>query len=136
MSRTLHRIHDNEAKIPADQDSMSTAELLERLTFSIFSEVDNLEGGEYTNRKPAITSLRRNLQRIYLRHLSNIALGRTSAPEDCQTIAYAQISELADRMEKLLNSNVKLDSYTRAHLQLSANRIRKVEDAKLSIASP
>ena len=135
-SRTLHRIHDNEAKIPADQDAMSTAELLDRLTRSIFSEVDNLEGGEYTNRKPGITSLRRNLQRIYLRKLSNIALGRTGTPEDCQTIAYVQISELADRMEKLLNSNVTLDSYSRAHLKESATRIRKVVDAKLSIPAP
>lgn len=135
-SDTLSRLHDHEYKISAEKDTMTTAELIDRLTQSIFSEVKNLEPKEYTNRQPAIGSLRRNLQRIYLRRLSRIALGRTSVPEDCQTIAYAQLIDLADHMEKLLNSNITLDSYTRAHLLESANRIRKVVDARITLAFP
>ena len=113
-SDVLSRMHDNEAKLPADQDALTSAELIERLTHSIFSEVENLEPGEYTNRKPAITSLRRNLQRLYLKRLANIAMGRMFAPQDCQTVAYAELLALAERMEKLLNSNITLDSYSRA----------------------
>ena len=135
-THTLSRIHDNELKVPADQDAMTTAELIERLTHSIFSEVEELEPGEYTSRKPAITSLRRSLQRQFLRQVSYIALGRTGAPDDCQTIAYAELLSLADRAEKLLNSNINLDSYTRAHLLESANRIRKIAEARLTISSP
>ena len=85
---------------------------------------------------PAITSLRRNLQRIYLKQLSNIALGRAGAPQDCQTIAYAQLADLNRRMNKLLDSKVKLDSYTRAHLEESSARITKVLDARLSLSRP
>ncbi|MCH2128756.1 MAG: zinc-dependent metalloprotease [Pirellulaceae bacterium] len=135
-SDVLSRMHDNEAKLPTDQDAFTSAELIERLTHSIFSEVENLEPGEYTNRKPAITSLRRNLQRLYLKRLANIAMGRMFAPQDCQTVAYAELLALAERMEKLLNSNITLDSYSRAHLLESSSRIGKVADARLNLFSP
>src|SRR6185436_8638921 len=59
---TLERIHDTEAKAPADVDVLTTAELIERLTKSIFAELETIKEGEYTNRKPAVSSLRRNLQ--------------------------------------------------------------------------
>ena len=98
--------------------------------------MENLEPGEYTNRKPAITSLRRNLQRLYLKRLANIAMGRMFAPQDCQTVAYAELLALAERMEKLLNSNITLDSYSRAHLLESSSRIGKVADARLNLFSP
>ena len=74
---TLDRLHDTELKVPADQDALTTAELLDRLTKAIFAEVDKMPEGEYTNRKPAISSLRRNLQRDYLKRLSELAMGRT-----------------------------------------------------------
>jgi len=132
----LERIHDTELKASADQDVLTTAELIERLTKSIFSELDTVKDGDFTNRKPAISSLRRGLQREYLRSLSNLAMGRTSAPDDCQTIAFADLSSLESRIDQMLKSNVKLDSYSRAHLVESASRIRKVLEADLSLYSP
>lgn len=135
-SLTLSRIHDNELKLPADQEAMTTAELIEGLTQSIFAEVDSIEGGEYTNRKPAINSLRRNLQRMFLKRISNIALGRTGAPQDCQTVAYAVLVSLQERIEKLLAGEVALDSYSRAHLQETAVRIGKVLEARLTLTGP
>jgi hypothetical protein len=110
--------------------------LIERLTKSVFSELGSLDEGDFTNRKPAISSLRRNLQREYLRRLSRLAMGDTFAPDDCQTVAYAELSALEDRIGQLLKSNVKLDSYSRAHLQESASRIGKVLKAQLTLYSP
>ena len=75
---TLTRLHDSELKTAADADALTTAELLERLTKAVYSEVDTTKEGEFTNRKPAISSLRRNLQRAYLRRMSQLALGETS----------------------------------------------------------
>jgi len=136
-STTLERLHDSEAKIPADQDAFTTAELLERLTNSVFSEVESIDNGKFTTRKPAVSSLRRNLQRSYLRRLSILAMGYTSAPEDCQTIAFAELSSLKDRIEGLLKrNNIKLDAYSKAHLIESKSRIEKVLEAKLSLLSP
>lgn len=153
-SSTLKRIHDMEAKAPAETDVLTTAELLERITKSIFSELETVKGGEFTNRKPAISSLRRNLQREYLQRLSRMAMGSSRStggfffgislggssggdlPSDCQTMAYSELSALETRMSQLLKSNVKLDSYTRAHLQESSTRIQKVLDAKMTLPSP
>jgi len=135
-SLTLTRLHDSEMKVPADQDAFTTAELIERLTAAIFAEVDNLKEGEYSTRKPAISSVRRNLQRRYTQRLSQMAMGQTGAPEDCQTVAYVQLGEVEGRIRKALDSKVKLDTYSRAHLLETADRIAKVRDAKLQLTSP
>ncbi len=135
-SLTLTRLHDSELKVPADQDAFTVPDLIDNLTKSIFSEFDTLQGGEFTDRKPAISSLRRNLQRQYLTRLSNLAMGNTSAPADCQTVAFAELKSLQDRMNKLLASNVKLDDYTRDHLTESSARIGKVLDARLQLHMP
>jgi hypothetical protein len=133
---TLDRLHDSELYLPPEQDALTTAELIERLTKAIFSEIDKMPEGEFTNRKPAISSLRRNLQRDYFKRLSQLAMGQTDAPQDCQTVAYSQLSTLEGRINNVLKSNSKLDSYSRAHLEETASRIHKVLDARLNLASP
>ncbi len=140
-SVTLKRMHDAELKAPPDADVMTTAELLSRLTKSIYSEVETTKEGDYSNRKPAISSMRRNLQRSYLKELSDLALGLDSAPQDCQTVAYAELTNLQQRIKALLDNQPvagKLDTYSRAHLQESAARIAKVLDARfeLPVSSP
>ena len=96
---TLERLSDSELKVPDDQDAFTTVELLRGLTGAIFSEVDNLKPGDYTNRKPAISSLRRNLQRIYLKRMAELALGESGAPEDSQTVATRRV-EVAERPDR------------------------------------
>lgn len=135
-STTLERLHDSELKVPAEEDAFTVAELFDRLTRSIYSEVENLQPGEYTNRQPAISSIRRNLQRIYLESLSNIAMGQMSAPEDCQSIVVMEITLLHSRIETLLERDIELDNYTRAHLTEVANRISKVLKARYVLPSP
>jgi hypothetical protein len=64
-------------------------------------------------------------------------MGNTNAPEDCQTIAFAELGALNGRIEALLaNGNAKLDSYSRAHLQETSSRIKKVLDARLALSRP
>ena len=138
-SVTLTRMHDAELKAAADADVLTTAELIQRLTKAIFSEVETTKEGDYSLRKPAISSLRRNLQRSYLKQISQMALGQSSAPQDCQTIAWAELSDLNARMTSLLKNeavSTKLDAYSRAHLQESQARIQKVLEARLSLNSP
>ena len=106
-SLTLARIHDSELKVPADQDALTTAELLDSLTKTIFSETENFKAGEYTDRKPAISSVRRNLQRAYLERLSRLAMGQTTAPEDCETIAFAQLKDLKGRIDTITDRRLQ-----------------------------
>jgi hypothetical protein len=138
-SVTLKRMHDTELKAPSETDVLTTAELIQRLTKAIFSEVETTKEGDYTNRKPAIASVRRNLQRSYLEELTKLALGSSAAPQDCQTVAYAELSNLQQRIKSLLDNQPvasKLDTYSRAHLQESAARIAKVLDARFQLPTP
>lgn len=130
-SLTLRRLHDAELKTPADTDAYTTAELLGELTSNIFDNLSSLgaDGATYTNRKPAISSLDRNLQRTYLRRLATLALGETSAPEDCQAIASSQLRDLKGELDVAINK--KLDGYTAAHLRDSKALIEKVLEARI-----
>jgi hypothetical protein len=136
-SLTLTRLHDAELKVSADADALTVAELLERLTKAIFAETESVTSGEFTNRKPAISSLRRNLQRTYLGKLADLALGRSSLlenapPEDAQTIAYLQLTDLKGQVDELLEKeDLALDTYSRAHLLETSARIEKVLDARM-----
>jgi hypothetical protein len=134
---TLARIRDSELKVPADQDAFTTAELLDRLTKAILSEVDTTAAGDYTNRKPAIPSLRRGLQRAYVSRLGGLTLGSSPVATDAQSIAASQLRSLDVRIGTLLAKNdVKLDDYSRAHLGELQARIRKVLDASLELPRP
>ncbi len=125
-SLTLTRLHDSELMVPADQDAFTVAELLQRLTDSIFAEVWSTGAAEYTNRQPAISSLRRNLQQAYLGRVTRIALGQHDTPSDCQTMATLQLSRLSRDITELLAGDTQLDAYSQAHLAETAVRIEKV----------
>jgi len=135
-STTLSRLLDSELRVPADEEAFTAAELLERLTRAVFRELEGLEAGQFTNRKPAVRSLRRQLQRRYLERLSALAMGSTGAPDDCQSIAAEELASLEALIRRVLASKAQLDPYTRAHLSQSAERIRKVLDARLQLAGP
>jgi hypothetical protein len=134
---TLARIRDSELKVPADQDAFTTAELLDRLSASIFSEIAAAAPGEYSNRKPAIPSLRRSLQRAYLSRLAGLALGSGFASTDAESLAAAELRSLEGRIEALLaRQDLKLDPASRAHLADLGSRIEKVLDADVELRRP
>ena len=130
---TLSRLLDSEMKVPADQDVFQAAELLQGLTSAIFRETEKLQKGRFTNRVPAISSLRRSLQQNYFERLSDLALGQADAPSDCQTVARAELEALETRLKQVLAGKAELDPYTRAHLSDLVARIRKVLDAAMEL---
>lgn len=133
---TLTRLYDSELKVPANEDAFTVAELLERLTKSIFSELEKPPAGEFTVRKPAISSLRRGLQREYIERLASMRLGSSGVPEDGESLAYLQLTRLNDRLVALLKKPPKLDEYSLAHLVDTQRRIQKVLDADLTLPRP
>ena len=68
--------------------------------------------------------------------MATIALGNVSAPEDCQTLAYAELEGIEARLKAVLAGKAKLDAYTRSHLVETAARVRKVLDARLEMRAP
>ena len=53
-----------------------------------------------------------------------------------QSLAFAQLQYLSQKIDKALQPKLKLDDYSRAHLAESQARIKKVLDAKLTTTRP
>ena len=135
-SQTLSRLIDSRLQVPGGTETFTVGELLDRLSGSIFAELDTLAEGEFNSAKPAVGSLRRSLQRRYLLRLSNIALGKTLAPEDCQALAFVELESLESEIKAVLQGKAQLDPDSKAHLIESAARIRKVLEARLQRFGP
>lgn len=147
---TLARLVDSELKVPPKQDAFTAAELLQGLTAAIFSETEKLQEGQFTDRAPAINTLRRELQRRYFQRLAQLAMDQVempagprrgspvklSVPADCQAVAASELQALEGRIKKVLAGPAKLDTYTRSHLTDLAARIHKVLDARLELKQP
>jgi hypothetical protein len=133
----LTRVRDNELKVPADEDAFTLAELFERLSKSVMSEVTTTGPGDYTDRKPAVPSLRRGIQRAFVTRLAGIAMTGGAWNPDAQALAADQMRSLSTGIEALLaKEDVKLDTASRAHLTDLRDRITKVLDARLNISRP
>jgi hypothetical protein len=133
----LARVRDNELKVPADADAFTMAELLERLTKAIMTEVTATAPAEYTPRKPAIDGIRRGLQRAYVARLAGIATLGGAANADAQALAAEHLRSLDAGIGSLLaKDDVKLDAYSRAHLTETQARIRAVLEARLTLPRP
>ncbi|MEM8865235.1 MAG: zinc-dependent metalloprotease, partial [Planctomycetota bacterium] len=129
---TLTRLHDSELKTAADEDAFTAAELIEGLTDAVFDDLAGIDADtEYSVRQPAISSLNRNLQRAYLQRLVRLALRNSSAPQDCQTLAYVELQQLGEQIEETLAEAESLDAYTRAHLVETKAQVDRAIDARM-----
>ncbi len=135
---TLTRIHDTERAVAPGEACVTAAELIEALTNEIYSEAlePDFKDETFSTREPGISSLRRNLQRTYMKNLARMAMGQTNVPDDCQTIAFSQLHRLEAAIRKVLDNNDNLDDYSRAHLEETAKRIQRVLDARFTEYRP
>ena len=126
---TLRRVYDNELRLPTDQDALTLPELLQTVTDAAWKELAEECPKDRNNREPAITSLRRNLQREHLQRLIDLILDK---PQD--TAVYNPITNLARMQLRTLQSQLgtktsqcggSLDAYTMAHLTECQQRIEK-----------
>jgi hypothetical protein len=127
---TLGWVYDNEFLTPADQDMITLPEVLKAMDREIWSELDGGEG-EFTERKPMISSLRRNLQREYVSRLVDLSM-----PESWGQAAHKALSNLALMHLRALSARLGqvqdkagLDAYSRAHLVETKLRIDKALEA-------
>jgi hypothetical protein len=131
---TLKRVYDNEFRVPADQDSLTLPEMINNVTQGVWTELEGKADGDYTARKPMISSLRRNLQREHLERLIDLTLpgnAQGAAGKTISTLAIEQLRQLDKRIEALQGTAAKgLDPYTTAHLNYVRDRIEKSLDAE------
>lgn len=128
----LRRVIDNELRTPTGQEMLSVPELMKTLRAEIWSEVaaSGAAAASYSERKPLISTLRRNLQRNHLNRLIALATGSGwpgSSAATIQTLARQELRELRAALEKAPAE--RLDGYSKAHISDALERIRRAMEA-------
>lgn len=130
---TLRRVYDNELRLAADKDALTLPELLGNVTTAVWSELGEKCPEDRNDRKPMISSLRRNLQREHLQRLVDLILEeapQTAAYHPISNLARMELRELADQIEGSLKTcGTKMDAYSKAHLTESHQRINRALEA-------
>lgn len=130
--QTLQRVFDLELYVPADQDALTVAELMNTVRDAAWSELGNDPSRQYTERQPMVSSFRRNLQREHLARLIDLSMGTSTlnaASMPVKTLAVAQLRDLQQKIDARMKNASKLDAYTAAHFGEVRTRIEKALDA-------
>jgi hypothetical protein len=149
----LQRIQNQEIQSEPGSDPIKIAEIFRALSEGIFTELAPPAGrsSSYT-----ISTIRRNLQREYIKRLSTMVLGpkqdpyggfgyrfiiffgnESSAPPDAKNLARLHLDETGQKIDKLLGQKeLKIDDTTLAHLKEIRFRITKVLNASLNANEP
>jgi len=137
--RTYGLLLDAEARLKENEDALTLPELFVMLTDSIWSEIKEVPAGSFTNRKPLVSTIRRNLQQEYTGQLIDLALEDASGPSppSARTQAWVRLSWLRDRITAARRNSrgdgtLTLDDYSEAHLEETLPRITKALDASFS----
>jgi hypothetical protein len=129
----LNRVFDNEYRIAADADAVTLPEVVFGISDAIWAEVDKAGSGTFSNRKPAISSLRRNLQREHLDRMIDLTLpngGFGASAKPVANLCVYKLRELSGKIDKITKNASKLDAYSLAHLSEAKVRIDKALDAQ------
>ena len=154
---TLARLENQQLQSDPGSKPLQMDEVFRSLTDGVWSDLDRLsKPAADKSAKVALTPIRRNLQREYLRRLSNIVLGsnassygdlygyvvftrggNASAPADARALARLHLKEISGRIARVLEtSNTTIDDISRAHLEECRHRIAKVLEANLDAREP
>jgi hypothetical protein len=130
--QVLQRVYDAELKSKAD-DKFTAAELITRVKTIIWGNLSAATSGDtkFTDAKPMLSSLKRNLQRQYVSYMLNIADSKPGqlVSADLQGMASYAMKDLSDDLAKALEAKDKLDFATRAHLSQTKAQIDRVLNA-------
>jgi hypothetical protein len=150
----LTRLQNQELQSEPASKPLAVAEVFRSLTDGIFTELSRPAPRE--GQVPAVTcsTIRRNLQREYLRRLTTIVLGQArtpygdaypfvmfggggSYPADARALARLHLKEIGERIAKVLDAkDVQLDDTCRAHFDDLHQKIGKVLNADINANEP
>jgi hypothetical protein len=124
---TLRRVLDNELRLDADVDTLTLPEVLRTISTAAWTELDQECPPDRNDRKPMISSLRRNLQREHVQRLMDLVLKEpsgTAAYKPIGTLARMQLRDLKAKIARSLETcGEKMDAYSIAHLTETQERI-------------
>ena len=128
---TLGHLYDGEFRNDPDVDVLTVAEVIQAVSDEVWSELSDLPSNS-TNRQPAISSLRRNLQSEHLARLIELSLEEDAGSPAGRTIQSLVRMQLKDIQNQLKNVKSN-DAYTRAHLADAEMKIKKALNAQFTI---
>lgn len=124
---TLRGVYDNELRVAADVDVLTLPELLNTISEATWAELSAKCPEDRDDRRPMISSLRRNLQREHVERLLDLVLATKSqgaASKPISNLARLHLKELQGNIQKSLKScGDKMDVYSKAHLSELDERI-------------
>ena len=128
----LQRLYDAQLKTSGD-DKFTAAEEIRTVTDAVWGDLKQVDGdAKFTDAKPMLDSIRRNLQEQHLTYLLAMAdsdPGKLMSA-DLRTLVRYQLRMLADRLEKAAkDGGDAIDMASMAHLTESRDRIEKVLNA-------
>lgn len=138
MSPTvIQRVYDAELKTKT-AEKFTAAELITKLRDGIWDLPE--EGEKFTDEKPGISSIRRNLQRQHLRMMMAAATSAELSP-DVKSMLRMAARELSEQIGRTLEKakvadGSRLDFATRAHLTECKSAIDRALSATLILSNP
>ncbi|MDR1478396.1 MAG: zinc-dependent metalloprotease [Planctomycetaceae bacterium] len=136
---TLALISDSQFRSKDKDDLFTIQELFDKLSNTIFKELDTIGEGEFSNKKPAIDLQQRELQKMYFVLLSFYSvrdvigdLLYSGMPHDTQAISRNQLTVLSKKIDEILKGDAKLDLGSRLHLENLKSNADKVFNSVLS----
>ncbi len=126
----LSRVRDAELRAESRSQMVTIPDILTTLTASIWAEagVQGSQGARARN----TTSIRRDLQRVYLARLMRMVVTpEPGTPEDARTVARATLASLSGALARALAPANELDGYTQAHFADSRQRIEQALNAQV-----
>ncbi len=149
----LQRIQNQELQSDPGCNPFKISEVFRSLSDGIFTELSAPPEGSSLF---TVSTVRRNLQREYIKRLSEMVLGPKNdpffgfgyryiifygdmgtAPPDAKNLARLHLDEIGQKIHKLIDQkDVKMDDTTLAHLKEIGHRIDKVLKANLNANEP
>ena len=130
---TLRRVYDNELRLADDADALTLPELLNTINKAVWSELDKECPEGRNDRKPMISSLRRNLQHEHMQRLVDLILESSddaAALKPISNLARMQLRDLSKRVDASIEKcGDKMDAYSLAHLTETKERIDRALEA-------
>jgi hypothetical protein len=128
----LARIRDAELRAEPGEATVGLPELFASLTGAIWSEIGAGVRGRPV-RPRNVSSVRRDLQRLYLNMLIQTAVTPPAGmPEDARALARATLAGLGTDIDRAMAiPRPDMDAYTRAHLTDTRDRIARALDAQM-----
>lgn len=140
--QVLQRVYDAEMKGTVE-DRFTAAQLITKVRDAIWTGLNVPDNATFSDAKPLLTSIRRNLQRQHLQYLLAIADSESSSlvSPDIQSMTRFALRELAEQINGALTKartegGSRLDFATRAHLTECKAQIDRVLNAPYVKAAP